>query len=41
MWWLTHARSPLATQNVLLSSAPQASSGRGAASGQGAGSPGT
>ena len=29
MWWLTQARSPLARQNVLLSSAPQASSGRG------------
>ena len=28
MWWPTHARSPLATQNVLFSSAPQASSGR-------------
>ena len=30
MWWPTHARAPLATQNVLLSSAPQASSGRAA-----------
>ena len=28
MWWPTQARAPLATQNVLLSSAPQASSGR-------------
>ena len=28
MWWPTHARAPLATQNVLLSSAPHASSGR-------------
>ena len=26
MWWPTHARSPFATQNVLFSSAPQASS---------------
>ena len=33
MWWPTQARSPLATQKVLLSSAPQASSGRGAATG--------
>ena len=32
MWWPTHARAPLATQNVLLSSAPQASS-PGAATG--------
>ena len=29
MWWLTQARSPRATQKVCLSSAPQASSGRG------------
>ena len=29
MWWLTQARPALATQKVLLSSAPQASSGRG------------
>ena len=35
MWWPTHARAPLATQNVLLSSAPQASSGRAAATGSG------
>ncbi len=28
MWWLTHARAPLATQKVLLSSAPQARRGR-------------
>ena len=28
MWWPTQARAPLATQNVLLSSAPHASSGR-------------
>ena len=27
MWWPTQARAPLATQNVLFSSAPQASSG--------------
>ena len=30
MWCETHARSPLATQNVLFCSAPQASSGAGA-----------
>ena len=29
MWWLTHARLPRARQNVFLSSAPHASSGRG------------
>ena len=29
MWWLTHARPPRARQNVFLSSAPHASSGRG------------
>ena len=28
MWWPTQARAPLATQKVLFSSAPQASSGR-------------
>src|SRR5436309_1184006 len=33
MWWPTQARSPLATQKVLLSSAPQASSGRDEAAG--------
>ena len=32
MWWPTHARVPLATQNVFLSSAPQARIGRSAAS---------
>ena len=35
MWCPTQARPPLATQNVLLSSAPQASSGRPAATGSG------
>jgi len=35
MWWLTHARRPLATQKVLLSSAPTASTGRGACTGSG------
>ena len=34
MWWDTHAREPLARQNVLLSSAPQASSGRGVPTGR-------
>ena len=29
MWWETQARVPSARQNVFLSSAPQASSGRG------------
>ena len=33
MWWPTHARAPLATQNVFFSSAPQASSGRRAGTG--------
>ena len=33
MWWPTQARSPLARQNVLLSSAPQASIGRLAGTG--------
>ncbi len=37
MWWPTHARAPRATQNVLLSSAPQASSGRSAAGSSGSG----
>ena len=35
MWWLTQARDPLATQNVLFSSAPQARIGRSAGSGNG------
>ena len=33
MWWLTHARRARATQNVLFSSAPHASTGRRASSG--------
>ncbi len=33
MWWPTHARAPLATQNVLFSSAPHASTCRAAATG--------
>ena len=35
MWWPTQARAPLATQNVFLSSAPQASSGPGPGPGAG------
>ena len=35
MWCPTHARAPLARQNVLLSSAPQASTGRPAGTGSG------
>ena len=35
MWCPTQARPPLATQNVLFSSAPHASSGRAAATGSG------
>ena len=35
MWWPTQARRPLATQNVLFSSAPQARIGRPAESGSG------
>ena len=34
MWWETHARRPRATQNALLSSAPQASRWRPAAIGR-------
>ena len=34
MWWPTQARSPFATQNVLLSSAPQPSTGTGTGSGR-------
>ncbi len=33
MWWESHALSPRARQKVLFNSAPQASSGSGAASG--------
>ena len=33
MWWETHARSPLARQKVLFSSAPQARIGRRAGRG--------
>ncbi len=35
MWWPTQARDPLATQNVLLSSAPHARIGTRAATGSG------